>query len=83
MSGASHLRTEEIREMVNAVHNRPKATVVVVSEVVCRDGTIAWMAKVKLGRYIIAKCGETCAHWLPEAALEALRERTRESLGIR
>lgn len=79
--------TEEIRELVEGIHGRPKrkrGTTVVIASVMCSHGEPCWIAKVKFGSLVVAKCGALpCGHASPESALEGLLEQTKRALGVR
>jgi len=76
----------EVREVVEGIHGRParkRGTTIVVSQVICRGGDPCWVAKVKFGSLVIAKCGNApCGHFSPESALEGLLEHTKLALGV-
>jgi hypothetical protein len=76
--------TTEIRDVVEGLHGRPKnkrGVQVVIAEVICKGGEPCWIAKVKVGGAIVAKC---CAsgHVLPTDALDALLASTKQALGV-
>lgn len=76
--------TSEIRDIVEGLHGRPKnkrGVQVVVAEVICRDLQPGWIAKVKVGGAIVAKCC-THAHFTPEDALRELLASTKSALGV-
>lgn len=79
--------TDEIRDVVEGFHGRPKrkrGVVIVVSSVICQDSTPCWIAKVKFGALIVAKCGTpSCGHVSIENALLELLANTKRALGAR
>jgi hypothetical protein len=79
--------TDEIRDIVEGIHGRPRGrrgVTVVVSNILCSDGGPCWVAKVKYGSMVIAKCGRSpCGHLSIESALSGLLAETRHVLGVR
>lgn len=76
--------TTEIRDITEAFFGRGRPYVaVILIQVVCNDGkTVAWKAKAKRGRSLVAKCCPSLTHWTPAEALEELVASTRAALGI-
>lgn len=78
---------DEIRDVVEGMYGRPRrkrGVVVVISNVLCAEGEPCWVAKVKFGALIVAKCGASpCGHRSPESALEGVLEQAKRELGVR
>lgn len=76
----------EIRDVVEGIHGRPKnrrGVTIVISNVLCEGGEPCWVAKVKYGSMVIAKCGpKPCGHLSIANALEGLMAETRRVLRV-
>lgn len=88
MKSRVELLTDEIRDVVQGVYGAPTRTrrgvVVVISQGACSPSLApCWVAKVKYGSLIVAKCGKpACGHFSPVAALESLLSETQKALGV-
>jgi hypothetical protein len=78
--------TAEIHDVVEGLYGRPRRTrgvTIVISNLLCSSGDPCWVAKVKFGALVVAKCGAPpCGHFSPEAALEGVLEQARRALGV-
>jgi hypothetical protein len=77
---------DEIRDVVEGLYGRPprkRGVTVVVSQILCAEGEPCWVAKVKFGALVVAKCGpKPCGHLSPEGALEGVLEQAKRALGV-
>lgn len=79
----------EIRDVVEGIYGAPTKTrrgvTIVLAQVACAPSLRpCWIAKVKYGSLIVAKCGTPpCGHWDPEDALGELLANTKRALGER